>query len=112
MGLVKLQDATGKEVSIEYSQIQELPEHLEEISTAERIALVKEDEARRRGQLGIAITLIVASLAIIGGYLYFSKDMEFFKFMAYGMVALVIAAIGSSYNIFGLGGRVVGRKTQ
>ena len=87
----------------------EIPEHLEEASTKERIALVQQDNARRLGQIIIAFILIGFSLGYLGYYAIYEADAEFKTFMAHAMLTLAIAGIGAAYAIFGLG-RTVARR--
>jgi len=84
------------------------PEHLEEVSTKERIELVKNDNVRRWGQIIISFILIGFSLAYLAYFTIYEADDEFKTFMANAMLTLAIAGIGAAYAIFGLG-RTVGR---
>ena len=86
----------------------DIPEHLEEVSTKERIELVKNDNVRRWGQIVISFILIGFSLAYLSYYTIYEADAEFKTFMANAMLTLAIAGIGAAYAIFGLG-RTVGR---
>ncbi len=88
----------------------DLPDHLEEISTAERMAIVQADKIRKYGQIAIALTLITSSLGYLAWYSAFKASDQFLETLAIAMMALVIAGMGAAYAIFGLG-RTVGRKT-
>ncbi len=85
-------------------------DHLEEVSTAERIELVKGDNIRKMGQIIISFILIGSSIAYLGWYTVTTADAEFQKMVAIGMFTLVSMGIGAAYAIFGLG-RTVGRRT-
>jgi hypothetical protein len=87
-----------------------VPDHLEEVSTEERIKLVEGDNTRRRGQLGIAFVLITFMLGYLTYYTVFLADEAFRAALAADMRVLVIMGIGAALAIFGLG-RTVGRKT-
>ncbi|KKN75473.1 hypothetical protein LCGC14_0380940 [marine sediment metagenome] len=84
-------------------------EHLEELSTAERMAIVKTDKVRKYGQISIALVLIISSLGYLAWYAAFKASNQFLETLAIAMMALVIAGMGAAYAIFGLG-RTVGRK--
>ena len=86
-----------------------IPEHLEEVSTKERIDLVKDDRVRKYGQIIIAFLLIGAMIGYLGWYTMYQSDAEFQKSLAQDMRVLIIMGIGASLAIFGLG-RTVGRK--
>lgn len=85
-------------------------EHLEELSTKERINLVKNDSVRRWGQIIIAFILIGSAIGYLGWYTIVVADAEFQLDLAKDMRVLVIMGIGAALAIFGLG-RTVGRKT-
>lgn len=87
-----------------------IPEHLEEISTAERIALVQSDNIRRWGQLIISFLLIGSAMGYLGWYTITTGDAEFKEMVAVGMFALVTGGVGAAFAIFGLG-RTVGRRS-
>jgi len=84
-------------------------EHLEEVSTQERIDLVKNDSVRRWGQIIIAFILIGTAVGYLGYYTIFLSDAEFQLELARDMRVLVIMGIGAALAIFGLG-RTVGKK--
>ena len=86
-----------------------LPEHLEEVTTAERIELVSEDNVRRTGQIVIAFILIGFMLGYLSWFLVFRADDSFLSDFASRMETLVIMGVGAALAIFGLG-RTVGRK--
>ena len=86
-----------------------LPEHLEEVSTAERIELVDGDNIRRTGQIVIAFILIGFMLGYLSWFLVFRADDSFLSDFASRMETLVIMGVGAALAIFGLG-RTVGRK--
>ncbi len=86
-----------------------LPEHLEEVSTAERIELVSQDDVRRKGQIIIAFVLIGFMLGYLTWFLVFRADDSFLQEFASRMETLVIMGVGAALAIFGLG-RTVGRK--
>ncbi len=88
-----------------------IPEHLEEVSTQERIELVKGDQIRSNGQIIIAIILIGFALITVGYHFFFGEDAEFNQYFVYGMVGLVFAGIGAAFAIFGLG-RTVSRRSK
>jgi len=89
----------------------EIPEHLEEVSTKERIALVNNDNVRRWGQIIISFILIGFSLGYLTYFTIYVADAAFKVFMANAMLTLAIAGIGAAYAIFGLG-RTVGRRSS
>ena len=84
------------------------PEHLEEVSTKERIALVDNDKVRRIAQISIAIILIGAMIGYLFWYTIFEGDEGFRLAMANDMKVLLIMGVGAALAIFGLG-RTVGR---
>jgi len=86
-----------------------LPEHLEEVSTAERIELVSQDDVRRKGQIIISFILIGFMLGYLSWFLVFRADASFLADFASRMETLVIMGVGAALAIFGLG-RTVGRK--
>lgn len=86
-----------------------LPEHLEEVSTAERIELVSEDNVRRTGQIVIAFILIGFMLGYLSWFLVFRADELFLSNFASRMETLAIMGVGAALAIFGLG-RTVGKK--
>lgn len=83
-------------------------EHLEEISSKERIQLVRNDSIRRWGQIIISFILIGAMIGYLGYYTVVIADAEFQKAMAQDMRVLLIMGVGAALAIFGLG-RTVGR---
>lgn len=85
------------------------PEHLEEVSTQERIDLVNADSIRRWGQIIMSFVFVGAMLAFLGWYAFVKADDEFLNMMAIGMYTLFAMAVGAALAIFGLG-RTVGRK--
>jgi len=85
-----------------------LPEHLEEVSTAERIDLVSGDNVRKNGQIVIAFILIGFMLGYLSWFLVFRADDSFLADFASRMETLVIMGVGAALAIFGLG-RTVGR---
>ena len=85
------------------------PEHLEKVSTKERIGLVEGDSVRRWGQIIIAFILIGTAVGYLGYYTIFLSDAEFQLELARDMRVLVIMGIGAALAIFGLG-RTVGKK--
>ena len=86
-----------------------LPEHLEEVSTAERISLVDDDKIRRNAQIIIAVGLIAMAVGYLAAYTYFIADAEFRLGLAQDFRVLIIMGVGAALAIFGLG-RTVGRK--
>lgn len=84
-------------------------EHLEEVSTAERIDLVKADAVRRWGQIIMSFVFVTGMIAYLGWYLVYHADDEFRNMVAIGMYTLFAMAVGAALAIFGLG-RTVGRK--
>ena len=89
----------------------EIPDHLEEVSTKERISLVQNDSVRRWGQIIISFILIGFSLGYLTYFTIYVADAAFKIFMANAMLTLAIAGIGAAYAIFGLG-RTVGRRSS
>ena len=85
------------------------PEHLEEISTKERIKLVQNDQVRKYGQITIAFILIGSMIGFIGYYAMYKANDEWLLGFADKMETLMIMGIGAALAIFGLG-RTVGRK--
>ncbi len=85
-------------------------DHLEEVSTQERIDLVKNDGVRRWGQIIIAFILIGSAIGYLGYYSIVLADDSFQLELANEMKVLVIMGVGAALAIFGLG-RTVGRKT-
>ena len=85
------------------------PEHLEEISTKERIKLVQNDQVRKYGQIIIAFILIGSMIGFIGYYAMYKANDEWLLGFADKMETLMIMGIGAALAIFGLG-RTVGRK--
>lgn len=86
-----------------------IPDHLEKVSTKERIALVQDDRVRRIGQLVLGFIFILSMIAYLGYYLSYHADDAFRLMAAIGMYTLFAMAIGAALAIFGLG-RTVGRK--
>ena len=86
-------------------------EHLEEVSTEERIKLVQGDNWRRGGQIVIALILIGFTIGYSGYYLIYEAEEEFKADFAIGLQALLYAGIGAAFAIFGLG-RTVARRTN
>ena len=86
-----------------------IPDHLEEISTLERIELVKNDNIRRWGQIIISFFMIAFTVGFIIWYAIFKADDVFLQYLALGMVGMVFGGIGAAFAIMGLG-RTVGRK--
>jgi len=84
------------------------PEHLEEVSTKERITLVDNDKVRRIAQISIAIILIGSMIGYLFWYSIFEGDEGFRLSMANDMKVLLIMGVGAALAIFGLG-RTVGR---
>jgi len=84
-------------------------DHLEEVSSKERLDLVQGDAVRRWGQLIIAFILIGAAIGYLGYYTVVLADDEFRLAVAQDMRVLVIMGVGAALAIFGLG-RTVGRK--
>ena len=84
-------------------------DHLEELSTIERIALVQDDRVRKYGQLIMSFVFVGAMLGFLGWYAIAKADDEFLNMMAIGMYTLFAMAVGAALAIFGLG-RTVGRK--
>ncbi len=84
-------------------------DHLEEVSTAERIALVQADSVRRWGQLIIAFLLIGSMIGYLGWFTITQADAEFKLSLAQDFRVLIIMGVGAALAIFGLG-RTVGRR--
>lgn len=84
-------------------------DHLEEVSTEERIKLVEGDNVRRWGQLIIAFILVGFMLGYLGWFLVFEASDEFQANFADKMETLAIMGVGAALAIFGLG-RTVGRR--
>lgn len=87
-----------------------MSDHLEEISTKERIDLVSNDSVRRWGQIIISFILIGSILAYLGWYSMYQADADFQKGLAEDARVLIIMGTGAALAIFGLG-RTVGRKS-
>lgn len=89
----------------------ENPDHLEESSTKERIALVEGKGIREYGQIIIAFVLIGLAIGYLIWYTAFSglADEGFKLALAEDMRVLIIMGVGAALAIFGLG-RTVGRK--
>ncbi len=86
-------------------------DHLEEVSTKQRIDLVQDDSVRRWGQIIIAFILIGGMLGFLGYYIISGKASdEWLQSLADTMTTLFIMGVGAALAIFGLG-RTVGRKT-
>jgi len=85
------------------------PEHLEEVSTAERIELVQGDRARRSGQIVMSFVFVISMLGFLGWYAVNKAGDEFLNMMAIGMYTLFAMGVGAALAIFGLG-RTVGKK--
>jgi len=90
--------------------LSEKSDHLEEISTKERIELVNGDSVRRWGQIIIAFTLIGSAIGYLGYYTIVLAEKDFQLALAEDMRVLVIMGVGAALAIFGLG-RTVGRKS-
>jgi len=86
-----------------------VPEHLEELSTIERIKLVQTDSVRVWGQMIIAFVLIGGMVSYLAWYTIVESNDVFRLEMASDMKVLLIMGIGAALAIFGLG-RTVGRK--
>jgi len=86
-----------------------IPDHLEEISTKERITLVQDDRIRRWGQIIMSFLFMGAMLGFLGWYAIVKADEAFLNMMAIGMYTLFAMGVGAALAIFGLG-RTVGRK--
>lgn len=84
-------------------------EHLEEVTTAERIALVQADAVRRWGQIIMSFIFVIGMIAYLGWFLVYHADDDFRNMVAIGMYTLFAMAVGAALAIFGLG-RTVGRK--
>jgi len=87
-----------------------MSDHLEEISSQERINLVSNDSVRRWGQIIISFILIGSVLGFLGWYVVYKADEEFLKGIAEDARVLIIMGTGAALAIFGLG-RTVGRKS-
>lgn len=85
------------------------PDHLEKVSTKERIDLVQGDSVRRWGQIIIAFVLIGGMMGYLAWYTITQSDDVFKLEMASDMKVLLIMGVGAALAIFGLG-RTVGRK--
>lgn len=85
------------------------PSDLEEVSTAERIELVKQDNVRRYGQIVIAFILIGGMMGYLAYYTITQSDPAFKLELASDMKVLLIMGVGAALAIFGLG-RTVGRR--
>ena len=83
--------------------------HLQEISTKERIKLVQNDQVRKYGQIAIAFILIGSMLGFLGYYTMYKADDQWLTGFADKMETLMIMGVGAALAIFGLG-RTVGRK--
>lgn len=86
------------------------PDHLEDLSTEDRIKLVQSDNIRRWGQLIIAFILIGAMIVYLFWYTMYKADESFQLAIANDMRVLVIMGVGAALAIFGLG-RTVGKRT-
>ena len=89
----------------------EIPEHLEEVSTKERIELVKDSRVRENGQIALAFILVGFVLAWSGYYLVYKATPEEQSIAFIAMFTLLIAGAGAAFAIFGLG-RTVGRRGE
>lgn len=89
----------------------EIPEHLEEVSTEERIDLVKGSAIRENSQIIIALILVTFTLAWCTWYLVYKADPDIQRIAFISLFTLVIAGAGAAYAIFGLG-RTVGRRGE
>ena len=89
----------------------EIPEHLEEVSTKERIELVKDSRIRENGQIAIALVLVAFVLGWSGFYLVYLADPVTQATAFTSMFTLLIAGAGAAFAIFGLG-RTVGRRGE
>lgn len=87
----------------------ENPEHLEKLSTKERIKLVQGDSVRRWGQLIISFILVGSMLGYLGWYTITQANEAFQEGLAQDMRVLLIMGVGAALAIFGLG-RTVGKK--
>ena len=85
------------------------PEHLEEITTKERIKLVQTDSVRVWGQIIIAFILIGGMMGYLAWYTITQSNDAFRLEMASDMKVLLIMGVGAALAIFGLG-RTVGKK--
>ena len=93
-----------------YFNMSENSDHLEEVSTAERIVLVNDDRVRKWGQLIIAFTLIGSMIGYLVWYTLTQANESFQEELAQEMKVLLIMGVGAALAIFGLG-RTVGRKS-
>ncbi len=91
------------------SDQESISDHLEKVSTNERIELVKQDNIRRYGQIIIAFILIGGMMSYLAWYTITQSDAVFKLEMASDMKVLLIMGVGAALAIFGLG-RTVGRK--
>ena len=89
----------------------EIPEHLEEVSTKERIELVQGSGFREKAQIGIALILVAFVLGWSGFYLVELADPVTQATAFTSMFTLLIAGAGAAFAIFGLG-RTVGRRAE
>jgi len=85
------------------------PDHLEELSTKDRIKLLQGDSVRRWGQIIISFVLVGSMLGYLGWYTITQADSAFQAELAKDMRVLLIMGIGAALAIFGLG-RTVGKK--
>ena len=89
----------------------DIPDHLEEVSTKERIDLVSGSSVRENGQIVIAFILVAF---VIGWSTYYLVEIadEVTQATAFtSMFTLLIAGAGAAFAIFGLG-RTVGRRAE
>ena len=86
-------------------------DHLEEVSTKERINIVQDEPVRRYGQIIIAFILIGSMIGYLGWYTITQSDDAFKLGLAQDMRVLVIMGIGAALAMFGLG-RTVARKLK
>ena len=93
------------------SKEDEIPEHLEEVSTKERIELVKGSSIRENGQIVLAFILVGFVLIWSGYYLIRLATPEEQSIAFIAMFTLLIAGAGAAFAIFGLG-RTVGRRSE
>lgn len=69
----------------------------------------EQDKARQRFQLGVAMTLVIASMIFPFWYVWekgILADDELVKTIVIGFWTLVVAGAGMAYSIFGLGRKV------
>ena len=85
------------------------PEHLEDLSTKEKIKLVQGDSVRRWGQIIISFVFVGSMIGYLGWYTITQADSSFQEELAQEMKVLAIMGVGAALAIFGLG-RTVGRK--